>query len=90
MRYKEPDGDSSKLIETVLQDAGKAYPQASEDFQFAAAVAGFGLVLRDSRYKGDLTFRAVIELAQASRGADASGYRAEMIELVKKAQSLGR
>jgi Ca-activated chloride channel family protein len=90
LRYKEPEGDTSKLIETAVKDAGKAYPQASEDFQFAAAVAGFGLVLRDSQYKGDLTFGAVAELAQAGRGADASGYRAEMIELVKKARSLDR
>lgn len=90
LRYKEPDGDTSKPIETVVTDSGQAYAQASEDFRFAAAVAGFGLLLRDSQYKGNLTLPAVVELAQASRGADQSGYRAELIELVKKASSLER
>ncbi|HVX15685.1 MAG TPA: von Willebrand factor type A domain-containing protein [Pirellulales bacterium] len=88
LRYKEPEGASSKLIETVVKDAGSNYAQASEDFRFSAAVAGFGLLLRDSQYKGDLTFGAVLELAQASRGTDENGYRAELIELVKKAQAL--
>ncbi|HET6881524.1 MAG TPA: YfbK domain-containing protein, partial [Pirellulales bacterium] len=88
LRYKEPEGDTSKLIETVLKDAGESYARASEDFRFASAVAAFGLMLRDSQYKGDLTYGAVAELAQAARGADENGYRAEMIELVKKAAGL--
>ena len=89
LRYKEPDGQQSKLITTVVQDSDRAYAQASEDFRFAAAVAGFGLVLRDSQYRGDLTLGAVQELAVASRGADENGYRAEFISLVKQAQTLG-
>jgi Ca-activated chloride channel family protein len=90
LRYKEPEGDTSKLIETALKDSGASYARASEDFRFAASVAGFGLLLRDSQYKGDLTFGAVAELAQAARGADENGYRTEMLELVKKAEGLGR
>lgn len=89
LRYKEPDGQESKLITTVVQDSDRAYAQASEDFRFAAAVAGFGLVLRGSEYRGDLTLGAVQELAVASRGADENGYRAEFIGLIKQAEALG-
>jgi Ca-activated chloride channel family protein len=89
LRYKEPDGESSKLIESVVKDTDGSYARASEDFRFAAAVAGFGLLLRESQYKGDLTWGAVLELAQASRGNDESGYRAEFIELAKKAAAIG-
>ena len=88
LRYKEPDGDSSKSQETAVADSGVSYAHASEDFRFAAAVAGFGLLLRDSQHKGDLTLPAVVELAEASRGADENGYRAEFVELVKKATAL--
>lgn len=88
LRYKEPDGDSSKSMEIVVADGGMSYAHASEDCRFAAAVAGFGLLLRDSQYKGDLTLPAVVELAEASRGADENGYRAEFVELVKKATAL--
>jgi Ca-activated chloride channel family protein len=89
LRYKEPDGDTSTLIESVVKDGNASYARASEDFRFATAVAGFGLLLRDSQFKGNLTWGAVLELAQASRGTDETGYRAEFIELVKKAQSIG-
>jgi Ca-activated chloride channel family protein len=88
LRYKQPEGEKSSLIESVVKDASKGYAQASEDFRFASAVAGFGLLLRGSQFKGDLTWAAVLELAQASRGADEGGYRAEFIELVKKAAAI--
>jgi Ca-activated chloride channel family protein len=88
LRYKEPEGDTSKLIESVVKDSDQPYARASEDFRFTAAVAGFGLLLRDSQYKGDLTLAAVEELAQASRGADENGYRTEFIELVKQTRRL--
>ena len=89
LRYKQPDGQESKLITAVVQDSDRAYAQASEDFRFATAVAGFGMVLRDSQYRGDLTLGAVHELASASRGTDESGYRAEFIGLVEQAEALG-
>lgn len=90
LRYKEPDGAESKLIESVVKDSGRSFAQAGGDFQFAASVAAFGLVLRDSQFKSDLTLAAVLELAAASRGADEEGYRAEFIELVKQAQALDK
>ena len=90
LRYKEPVGVESKLLTSVVKDLDRSFAQAGQDFQFAASVAGFGLVLRDSQFKGDLTLAAVLELATASRGADEQGYRAEFIELVKQAQALGK
>lgn len=88
LRYKQPDGDTSRLMEHAVKDSGASYALATEDYRFATAVAAFGLMLRDSRYQGDLTWDAVRELAEASRGDDEQGYRREMIELVKKAQLL--
>ena len=59
-----------------------------EDFQFAASVASFAMMLRDSQYKGDSNFGLVLELANAAKKHDPSGYRAEFIELVKQAKAL--
>jgi len=88
LRYKQPDGETSKLLEFPATDTGKGFAQASPDFQFAAAVAGFGMQLRNSPHKGSWTLNAVREVAQQSRGADPFGYRAEFIELVGKARGL--
>jgi Ca-activated chloride channel family protein len=88
MRYKQPDGDTSRKLEWVVTDDGKAFRAVSGDFQFAAAVAGFGLLLRDSQYKGNLTFAAVLELAQSALGTDEYGYRAEFLEMVRRAAAL--
>jgi secreted protein with Ig-like and vWFA domain len=88
MRYKAPDGDTSKKLEWPITDAGKAFGEATDDFQFASAVAGFGLLLRNSQYKGNLTYAADLELAQGGVGADKDGYRAEFVEMVQKAKTL--
>jgi Ca-activated chloride channel family protein len=88
MRYKQPQGDTSRKLDWAVKDDGKAFGEASTDFQFAASVAGFGLLLRDSQYKGNLTYAAVLELAQAGLGGDAHGYRAEFLEMVRSAKSL--
>ncbi|HEX5447269.1 MAG TPA: VWA domain-containing protein [Pirellulales bacterium] len=90
LRYKEPDGQQSKLISTVVHPSDQSFAQASEDFRFASAVAGFGLVLRGSPHRGELTLAAVHELAAASRGADEHGYRAEFLGLVKQAERLSQ
>jgi len=88
LRYKKPDGDKSQLIERALTDNGTKFANASVDLKFAAAVAEFDMLLRDSQYKGNGTMGAVLEWAQEGKGADANGYRAGFIELVRKAQSL--
>jgi Ca-activated chloride channel family protein len=88
LRYKKPDGDKSELIERPVTDSNAAFAAASPDFKFAAAVAEFGLLLRDSEHKGNGTFGAVLEWAQEGKGSDTNGYRAGFIELVRKAQSV--
>jgi Ca-activated chloride channel family protein len=88
MRYKAPDGDTSKKLEWPITDDGKAFAAASADTKFASAVAGFGMLLRDSQYKGNLTFAAVLELAQGGVGDDPHGYRKEFLEMVRRAKEL--
>jgi Ca-activated chloride channel family protein len=88
MRYKAPEGDTSKKLEWPVTDAGKSFNEATDDFQFAAAVAGFGMLLRDSQHKGNLTYAADLELAQTGLGRDENGYRAEFLEMVKRAKQL--
>ena len=67
---------------------GKSFVEASPDFRFAAAVASFGLLLRDSQFKGDLTYDDVLEIADQSQGKDDLGYRGEFIVMVKRARML--
>jgi Ca-activated chloride channel family protein len=88
MRYKQPEGDVSRKLEWAVTDNGKAFGAASDDFRFAAAVAGFGLLLRNSEYRGDASYDSVAEIAQSSLGKDAHGYRAEFIDLVRRAKEL--
>ncbi|MCK4626936.1 MAG: DUF3520 domain-containing protein, partial [Phycisphaerae bacterium] len=90
LRYKRPDGDKSTLMEYPVTDDGGRFDKASADFRFATAVASFGMILRDSKYKGTYTLEAVIELAQSSKGKDKEGYRAEFIQLAKTAKALSK
>ena len=88
LRYKRPDGETSRLLEFPVRDGDRAYSQASQDFKFAAAVASFGMILRQSPYQGNGTLAAVLELAQEGKGSDPHGYREEFLELVKQAIEL--
>ncbi|ANV91751.1 vWA domain-containing protein [Picosynechococcus sp. PCC 8807] len=88
LRYKPPTGDNSALITQAIANDSTPLDQASPDFRFAAAVAEFGMLLRDSPYRGESSFDQVLELAQGSKGADPEGYRSEFIQLVKTAQAL--
>lgn len=89
LRYKEPDdgAEESKLVETRLNATTLIKPlaESDEDFRFATAVAEFGMLLRDSPYKGEASWSAVLERAQNSKGKDYEGYRAEFIRLVEMA-----
>lgn len=76
------------LIQRTVSDTGFDFAAAPSDLKFAAAVAEFGMILRDSEYKGTGSLRQVLEWAQQGRGADVNGYRADFIELVRKAQVL--
>lgn len=88
LRYKHPDGDESILMEQPVLDESIPLDQTSENFRFAAAVAEFGMLLRDSAFKGDATYEDVLELAQASLGEDESGFRFEFTKLVETANLL--
>ena len=89
IRYKDPDASESKLLEIPLTDRGISFSNASADFRFAAAVAGFGMILRDSSNKGSATLDWVATTATNSRGTDVNGYRGEFIRLVQRAMQLG-
>lgn len=86
-RYKKPDGDQSILLTNVIPVASKTIDNTSENFRFSAAVAGFGMMLRNSEYKGTMSYQQVLQLAKASKGNDADGYRAEFIRLVELSES---
>ncbi|MEL6685355.1 MAG: VWA domain-containing protein, partial [Pseudomonadota bacterium] len=86
LRYKEPGETVSQLIETPI--IGSSIP--GTEAQFAAAIAGFGQLLRDDRYLGDWGYDDAIALANANRGEDAFGYRTEAVQLMRLAQSLSR
>jgi hypothetical protein len=90
LQARMPGNDAGQFIERVVKDEGSAFAEASQDLKFAAAVAEFGMILRDSEYKGNGTLGKVLEWAQQGKGADTRGYRAEFIELVRKAQALKR
>ncbi len=88
LRYKQPNGNKSQLMERPVSGAVKRFDKASDDFRFAAAVAGFGMLLSDSEYKGDLDYETIRAMAKAARGEDEQGFKAEMVRLVKTAESL--
>ena len=87
IRYKEPAGDVSNKLEFPLRDTGVRFEDASADFKFAAAVAGFGMALRESPHMGSLTLAAVADWGRAGLGDDAGGYRNEFLGLVKQAEA---
>ena len=88
LRYKEPAGETSRLLEHPVRDEGTTYSSATRDFKFAAAVASFGMILRESPHKGNATLDGVLELAREGLGEDPHGYRAEFLELAQQAKSL--
>ena len=87
-RYKTPDGDRSFPMETVVSPQATAFEKASENIRFASAVAGFGMLLRDSEYKGDINYDEVARIVKNAKGDDEEGYRGEFVRLVEVAGSL--
>jgi Ca-activated chloride channel homolog len=87
-RYKQPDGNESKLITRVQPTSTRTFASASEDFRWSAAVAEFSAILRQSEFLGDANYGQVIETAQAAIGRDTEGYRQEFVGLVKRTQLL--
>ncbi|HXA00765.1 MAG TPA: VWA domain-containing protein [Cytophagaceae bacterium] len=87
-RYKNPKDTVSKLIVQTLADKAVSLENSSENFRFSAAVAEFGMILRDSKFKASSSFAQVIEMANNSKGKDEEGYRAEFVKLVKTSELL--
>lgn len=88
MRYKEPAGLQSRLFEAVVKSTDGSFASASEDLRFSASVAAFGMLLRESEFRGDITYRKVIEMATSARGSDPDGYRSEFIRMVSAASGM--
>ena len=88
IRFKAPEGDVSKKIEQGFVDPGTDSPRGSDDFQFAAAVASFGMILRDSPYKGTSTINTVLELGETGLGSDTEGHRKEFLDMARAARPL--
>ncbi len=88
IRYKPPGEDESRLIEQpILASASTGFDEAPADARFAAAVAGFGQLLRGDAHVGDLTFAEILDIARDARGEDAFGYRSEFLRLTQLAES---
>ena len=91
LRYKNPEDkieDSANEFVVPLTDSGKAWEESSDDFRFASSVAGFGMLLRNSKYAGDINCELILELASEGIGKDKNGLRKEFIELVNKAKAI--
>ncbi len=92
VRYKEPNSQSSQLITKVLKKSevtwGRPWNGPSHNLNFASAVAEFGMLLRNSPYKGNASYQSVLQRAQASGYNDTWGYKTEFLELVQRAAAL--
>lgn len=88
LRYKQPTGKTSTELVVPVNDQVLPFEKSADDFQFAASVAGFGMLLRDSEYKGIASFSWVKKIAQETVGKDPLGYRKEFVQLVSKAIEL--
>ncbi len=89
VRYKLPEAQTSKLIKLPITRAMeyKTAEAAPAEARFAASVAAFGQILTGGRYTGSYSYDDVVSLAQAAKGRDDFGYRAEFINLVRLAKS---
>ena len=88
LRYKDPRDSTSKLIVHPVIDGAKELELTTDNYSFAAAVAEFGLLLRDSEHKGNSSYKSGISLASEAKGEDEEGYRGEFIRLVKLAKAI--
>ncbi len=88
LRYKLPKENESKLLTIGLIDRGTSIENASDNLKFATSVVEFGLLLRNSRFKGNSSYQNVLNLANSSIGNDLKGYRSDFVQLVNQAKSL--
>jgi len=86
-RYKRPGEDQSRLLSQGIDNSRKAFNASSENMQFTASLAGFGMLLKESEYKGNLTVEDIKEWGNNARSYDPNGFREEYIELIDKVWS---
>jgi Ca-activated chloride channel homolog len=85
-RYKRFGENESVALSLDIVTPPESIEKASENMRFAASIAGFGLLMKQSVYKGSLTKQMVLDLGGASMSFDPNGYRADFINLVKNWQ----
>ena len=88
LRYKLPDSKNSIVFEKPVEGILLPLAETSENFRFSAAVAEFGMLLRDSEFKGNADILQILDLARVSRGEDEEGYRNEFLSMVKLTENL--
>jgi Ca-activated chloride channel family protein len=88
IRYKKPDGNISMLLEKPVKGLINEIDEASENLKFAAAVSEFGMILRNSEFKGTATLEGASKLAKSARGEDEDGYRSELIRLINTVKDM--
>lgn len=88
LRYKPPQSEKSQLLSYAIADQGLQLENASNNLKFAASVAQYAMVLRNSPSKGNTNLDTILKLARQSLGSDLDGYRAEFIRLVEKTKTL--
>ncbi|MGQ8366938.1 vWA domain-containing protein [Glaciecola sp. 1036] len=89
LRFKQPDSDTSELIQqAVKREQITNFDAQSDDYKFAVAVAGFAQQMKKSKFVPDTSFQWITETANATKGKDEFGYRSEFIQLVRNAQAL--
>ncbi len=86
LRYKEPEEHTSRLLGYPVVDEGFGLAEASDDFRFAATVAAFGMVLRDSEHKGAADLATIADWVRDAIGPDKGGHRVEFQYLIDKAR----
>jgi len=87
-RYKKPGDSQSRLLSIPMDNSRTAFASSTENMRFAASVAGLGLLLKDSDYKGNLSFDDVKQWGNGARTYDPYGFREEYIQLIEKLMKL--
>jgi Ca-activated chloride channel family protein len=88
LRYKKPDGKTSMLLEKPVRGYVSDIEDTSDNLRFAAAVSEFGMILRNSEFKGTATLESAAKLAKSARGEDEDGYRSELIRLINTVKDM--
>jgi len=83
LRYKQPEGKESKLLSKVVANKASDLNVTSDNFRWAATVAGFGMLLRDSEFRQEATYKSMMAMGENAMGEDLQGYRSEMLRMMK-------